>query len=82
MFADRLRATSSEQDGDTLAMQAAVMVRVAVAATRAVVRLVRRNPDMPASQRLRLLHDTFAFVRVGCTEHTGAGGQRVSPASA
>jgi len=39
-----------------------------VAGTRAVVRVVRRHPDLPPARRLQLLDEAFDYIRRGCDE--------------
>lgn len=81
VFGERLRATSPEQDADELTLQAAVTAGVAVAGTRAVLRLLRRNPGLTPTQQLHLLHVTFAFVRAGCDNAETAAGPPMASAS-
>jgi AcrR family transcriptional regulator len=76
LFAERLRDTTAGRDADRLVLRAAVTAGVAVAGTRAVVRLVRRDPAATPSQRLRLLRDTFAYIRTGCDVTPSTAGGR------
>ncbi|HEX2903550.1 MAG TPA: TetR family transcriptional regulator [Jatrophihabitans sp.] len=69
IFAERLATapdTGEPLEPDQLALRAAATAGVAVAATRAVVRLVRRSPSLTPPRRLQLVTDTFEFVRTGC----------------
>lgn len=81
LFAEQLAASTTAPDATGVELRATVTAGVAVAGTRAVVRLVRRHPDMPVRQRARLLLDAFAVIRAGCVPPaTGAPASTAVPA--
>jgi AcrR family transcriptional regulator len=65
LFAERL-TVSAAADALDVELQAAVTAGVAVAGTRAAVRLVRRHPELPIAQRAALLRRVFAVIGAGC----------------
>lgn len=64
VFADRAMQAGAT-DPLQQELQAVVTAGVAVAGMRAVVRLLRRHPDLPPSQRPALLRSSFSMIRRG-----------------
>jgi len=70
VLAARLRAAHVAMGADAVESYSTVTARIAVAATRAAMRIIRGRPEAQASERTSILREAFALAGSGCALRT------------